>query len=146
VRKQKGARHGKKAKLLERRIEKLFNQLPVRITAIYDAELAQLKLIAPAPGDETLVSDWLANRQQIQDLTRQANALEKRANRLFDRAFTKHSFQAYKKLTRKVDRLERQVNQIYRQVEPLTNKDVEIGTQLGATYCVTDATGPPAVA
>jgi hypothetical protein len=132
---------GRKQEQLEARIEKLFTQLPGQSLAIAYAALAQLRSVSAAPGDEALVSTWLANRQTILDLSEQANRIQKRADRLFNRAFKGRSFRAFTRLTRRVDALQRKAYRIYEQIEPLADKDVELGTQLGATYCVTEATG-----
>jgi hypothetical protein len=129
----------------EREANRLFNQLPFQIKAIYDAELAQLKQVAPAAGDESLVANWLGNRQAIQDLNAQFNALEQRIERLFTREFKRRRFnlKAFERSERKQKRLEAQATALYEQLEQAENKDVEFGTQLGATYCVTQATGTP---
>jgi hypothetical protein len=135
----------RKQSKLERQVERLYEQLPFQVHAIYDAELAQLKQVAPAPGDETVTSNWLANRQAIQDLDAQFDALEQRIEKLFARAFSRRRIKVdtFAKVERKQKRLEAQANVIYEQLEQAGNKDVELGTQLGATYCVTQATGTP---
>jgi hypothetical protein len=134
---------GKKRDKLEARIEQLFTQLPGESLAISYAELAQLRSVNAAPGDDGLVSTWLANRQKILDLSAQANRIQKRADRLINRTFKVHSFRAFTRLTRRVNALQRKAYQVYEQIEPLADKDVELGTQLGATYCVTEATVLP---
>jgi uncharacterized phage infection (PIP) family protein YhgE len=130
---------GKKRTRLANQIDKLFFRLPDQTLAVSYAELAQLRLIAPAAGDETLVSDWLSNRQLLLDLSAQYNQLEKQSEKLFNR--TSHSFRGFRKLQRRQHQLDQRANQLYQQFEPLGEKDVELGTQLGATYCVTGATG-----
>jgi hypothetical protein len=132
---------GKKRRKLEARSERLFEQLPDLSLAIYYTELERLKAVAPAAGDESLVSEWLATRQAGLDLTAQANRIEKRAERLFSRGFEGHSLRAAERWEKKLEKLEKQVNQLYQQAEPLYEKDIELGTKLGATYCVTQATG-----
>jgi ribosome-associated translation inhibitor RaiA len=138
--KEKKAR-GRKVAKIEQAIERLFNQIPVQSLAIADAEHAQVKQIAPAPGDEALVSEWVGINQSVLDLNRQIQAIERRAERLFDAPFKGHSIRAFGKRDRKQKRLERQANGLYQQLEPLYDRYVEVGTQLGATYCVTSATG-----
>lgn len=136
-------KRNKKESKLQRRVERLFSQLPFQAQAIYDTELAQLKQVASAPGDEALVSSWLANRQTMQDLNKQFNVLEARIERLFNREFKRRIIRSFDKLQRKENGLEKKADAIYQQLEPLRNNDVQLGTQLGATYCVTDATGTP---
>jgi ribosome-associated translation inhibitor RaiA len=134
---------GKKRKKLEARSERLFEQLPDLSLAIYFRELDRLKGVPPATGDETLVSDWLTNRQTALDLTAQANRIGKRADRLFTKGFRGHTLKAIQRWEKKFKKLQQQVNQIYQELEPLNERDIELGTQLGATYCVTFATGQP---
>ena len=138
-----GPKRNKKESKLQRRVERLFSQLPFQVQAIYDTELAQLKQVASAPGDEPLVSTWLANRQTMQDLNKQFNVLEARIERLFNREFKRRIIRSFEKLERKENRLQKKADAIYARLEPLRNGDVQLGTQLGATYCVTDATGTP---
>ena len=132
---------GKKAAKIEKRIERLFVQLPDQSQAILDTEFAQLKNVPPAPGDESLVSDWLAVRQSVADLVRQLNAIEKRIEKLEDFEPKRFSIRKFKRQGRRADRLERKANQLYEQIEALGDRDLELGTRLGATYCVTGATG-----
>jgi hypothetical protein len=134
---------GKKRRKLEARSERLFEQLPGLSLAIYLRELESLKGVPATPGDETLVSDWLTNRQTVLDLTAQANRIGRRADRLFTKGFRGHTLKAIQRWENKFRKLQQRVNQIYQQLEPLDDKDVELGTRLGATYCVTDATGQP---
>jgi hypothetical protein len=108
---------------------------------IYTAAFAQIALIPSAPGDESLVSRWLANDYLIQALTEQATELSKRIDRLFNREFTGKKIGSFRNYEQKLRRLERKSNRINRQLEIAYDLDVELGTQLGVTYCVTGATG-----
>jgi hypothetical protein len=138
--KEKKAR-GKKQAKLENKIDRLFSQIDDQSLAIADATHAQLKLIPAAPGDEQLVADWLGISQGLLDLIGQLNALNAKIEKLFFAPPKGHSLRAFMKQERKVKRLEKQANGLYAQLEPLNEKDIELGTQLGATYCVTGATG-----
>jgi hypothetical protein len=136
--------HGKKRARLERRIDGLFFRLDDEILAVYSAALAQLQLVPPAPGDEGLVTEWLATRQALQNLSAQSNALVQRIDRLFTRQFQDiRSYRAYLRLEKKLKRLERKANALQAQIIPLYEKDIELGAKLGATYCVSEATGTP---
>lgn len=133
---------GEKRARLQRRLDGLYFRLQDQILAITADALAQLKLVPPAPGDDGIVSEWLATRQALHDLSAQSNALERRILRLFTRQFERaRSFRAFLRLDRKLKRLERQANALQAQLLPLYEKDIELGAKLGATYCVTEATG-----
>jgi hypothetical protein len=134
--------HGKKRIRVQRRLDELFYRLDDQVLAVYSGALAQLKLIPPAPGDEALVAEWLATRQALQDLSAKSNALFQRIDRLFTRGFHEaRSFRAFRRLERKMERLEKRANALQAQILPLYEKDLELGAKLGATYCVTEATG-----
>jgi hypothetical protein len=133
--------HGRKRAKLESKIETLFNQIDDQSLAIADATHSQLKLIAAAPGDEQLVADWLTTAQTSLDLIRQVDAIEARIEKLFNAPFKGHSIRAFRKRDRTQKRLEQQANALYAQLDPLNEKYVEQGTELGATYCVTGASG-----
>jgi predicted nucleic acid-binding Zn-ribbon protein len=136
--------HGKKRRRLEDRADALFSQLDDQNLAIYSAEFAQLKLVAPAPGDESLVAQWLGVQQTLFDLSAQISALEQRQARLFGKNFRKiHSINAFKRLEKKGRRLSRQEDALYEQLEQVYEQDIELGAKLGASYCVTEATGQP---
>jgi hypothetical protein len=121
--------------------DRLFLEISERTLAISAAALGQLRQVAPAPGDEALVTSWLANRQMIQELGERSARLERQSLRLFNRSDRIHSIRGLKRLEQKERRLNRQSNRLYAQLEPAYELDVELGTQLGATYCVTGATG-----
>jgi superfamily II RNA helicase len=134
--------HGKKRKKILNRLEGLFYDITDQQVAVYNAELGRLKQVSAAPGDEKLVSDWLTARQQVLDLTSQANAIARVSDRLFTRAFEKtRSLRQFIRLQKKVSALDRQVDVLYSQIEPLYRQDIELGAKLGAAYCVSEATG-----
>jgi ribosome-associated translation inhibitor RaiA len=133
---------GKKRRRLESRSEALFDQLPAQSIAIGEATLVRLRQVPPAPGDESLVSDWLTGRETLFGLIRQSNAIELRIEHLFDNRIFKRA-RGFRMLDRKERRLRREAVALHQQIEPLVNRDVELGTQLGAAYCETGATGSP---
>jgi hypothetical protein len=120
----------------------LFYDITDQQVAVYNGELGRLKQVPAAPGDEKLVSDWLAARQQVLDLTTQANALARVEDRLFTRAFEKvTSLRKFIRLQKKVSAIDRQLNVLQSQIDPLYRQDIELGAKLGAAYCVSEATG-----
>jgi hypothetical protein len=132
---------GKKRERIEKRLNVLFDQLPVQGLAIFSTEIGQLAQVAPAPGDEAVVADWIAGRRSLVDLIAQSNAIETRLEHLFDSNRIFHSLRGFRKLDRKERRLKRQAAALAPQIEALEKKDLELGTELGATYCVTGASG-----
>lgn len=131
---------GKKRRKIQKRAESLFDQLPNQSLAIFATEVTQLAQVPAASGDEGLVSEWIAGRRSLLDLLTQTNAIELRIEHLFDNV-TFRSPRGFRKLDRKEKRLQRQANLLYQQIEALAEKDLELGTELGATYCETGATG-----
>jgi hypothetical protein len=131
---------GKKRRKIQKRAESLFDQLPGQSLAIFGNEVAQLTQVPAAPGDEGLVSDWISGRVSLVDLVRQSNAIELRIEHLYDNVVFR-SPRGFRKLDRKEKRLQRQANSLYQQIRALSDRDLELGTELGATYCVTGATG-----
>jgi hypothetical protein len=121
--------------------DRLFYEAYERSEIIYAAALAQIGQVAPAPGDESLVSRWLSTNHLIQDLNEQATELSKRIDRLFNREFTGRTIRSFRKFEQRTKRLERKSKRIYAQLEIAYDLDLELGTELGATYCVTGATG-----
>jgi hypothetical protein len=140
---------GKKRRKIEQRIERLFEQAPSQSLAIVSAELAQLKAVSPAAGDETLVGEWLAKRDLEVQLYLQSIQIEAQIDKVFEKDFVAHSYKQLLKKTRRQDRLlkrlQRQENSLYEQLEAANKADLELGTELGATYCVTGATGTVSV-
>jgi hypothetical protein len=136
---------GRKRQKIEQRIERLFEQLPSQSLAIVNAELAQLKTVSPAQGDETLVGEWLGKRDLEVQLYVQAIGIEAQIEKVYEKDVFAHSYKQLLKKTRRQDRqvkrLRRQENSLYEQIEAAFKADLELGTELGANYCVTGATG-----
>jgi hypothetical protein len=132
---------GKKQKLPPfDKISQLFNWYTRQVLAVEDSELASLRAVAPAPGDETLVADWLNARGLQIALYRQILPIEKQIEKLF--FASPRSPGKYERIERRLKKLERRSNQIYAQLLAAYENDIELGAQLGASYCVTQASGP----
>lgn len=140
---------GKKQRKLERQQERLYEQIPFQFLGLESAELAQLKSVLPAPGDESLVRDWLASRELKLSLYQQSIPIEQRIETVYEKPIDANSLKKFerklKRQDRQVKRLERQLDSLYDQSEAAGKVDLELGTQLGATYCVTQATGSATV-
>ena len=134
---------GKKNDRLFQQLSKVFFDAGDQSLAVARAALAQVRVVLPAPGDESIVSEWLATDQALLDMSAESNALSRRIDRLFTAEITFHSFRALERHERKLKRLEQQANTLYAQIEPLAERYTELGAKLGATYCVSDATGGP---
>jgi hypothetical protein len=132
----KGAEGRKRQKLLARD-RKLSSALPDRHLRIRYSELAQLRAVAPAPGDDGLVATWLDGRKQNLDLTSKVNSIDRRVERLFKR-FRTRDIEELNRLDRKIRVLDKRANELNNQVFELETQNDELGTQLGATECVTD--------
>lgn len=136
---------GKKARRLRKKIDRLYNQLPSQWLAIFQSEFEQLKAVPPAPGDEGLVSDWLGNRGRLLSLTAQLFEVERQLEKLYDGVHRAHSLRAFKRLLKRQERQEKRLEalneSLYEQLESASKIDLELGTRVGATYCVTGATG-----
>jgi len=131
----------KKARRLRERSEQLYDQLPFQILAVYRAELDQLKSIAAPPGYESTVASWLANRQQIATLYEHYLQIE---DELYPGPRISHKRTSRKAIIRehkRRDKLERQLLQIEEQFVTAAKVDLELGSRMGAAYCVTGATG-----
>jgi len=135
----------KQARRFSKRFGKLYDELPFKILAIYQAELDQLKSIAPPPGYEETVASWLANRQQILTLYQQYLQIEQEEDNGFGTLHKRPSRKAIKRRQKRRDNLERLSDQIEEQFVTDSKIDLELGAKLGAAYCVTGATGSLAV-
>src|SRR4051794_7013577 len=137
--------HGKKRRRVEQQQERLYEQIPFQFLGLESAELTQLKAIAPAPGDDSLVRDWLGSRELKLSLYQQTIPIEQRIEKVYETDIGASSLKKFerklKRQQRQVKRLERQLDSLYDQYEAAGKVDLELGTQLGATYCVTQATG-----
>jgi ribosome-associated translation inhibitor RaiA len=141
-RKESKVRGKKKREKIESRLSSLFFDAGDQNVAVYAAEVARLKQVSAAPGDESLVSDWLAARQEVVDLSAESNTLQREEDRLFTRTYAgAHSLRKFLRLQKRLSVLDRQLNVLEAQLDPLYTKDIELGAKLGASYCVSSATG-----
>jgi hypothetical protein len=131
----------KKALRNLQRAEQLYEELPFKELAIYQAELEQLKAIAPPPGYEGTVASWLGVRQEIATLYQQYLVNEQQQDRLFVGQRGKRSRKAIKRRHKRHEALERTALQIVVQLLTDSKIDLELGSKMGAAYCVTGATG-----
>lgn len=107
-----------------------------QIVAAFRSELTALDALAPAPGDESIVSSWLSNRHLIQDLVETHIALDRHLQRLDERVFNgKHGPRAVKRFLKRERRIDRRLSRMARQVEQAAPVDVQLGWTLGATEC-----------
>lgn len=134
-------RNRKKARRLLDRAERLYEQLPFQFLAIYQAELDQLKSIAPPPGYEGTVASWLATRQEIATLYQQYLQIQQEEDRLFGPPGKRRSRKAIKRARKRRESLERASVRIVVRFGTDDKIDLELGAKLGAAYCVTGATG-----
>jgi hypothetical protein len=119
---------------LNRRIERLEIQMRVQFSAIFHSELDQLRQVAPAPGDEALVADWIATRESLLGIWDQNTEIIKRILRLNQlSAKGRISLRAF---IRAGNRISKQATRLLNQYLTLGGKDYDLGTQLGATPCV----------
>jgi hypothetical protein len=130
----------KQARRLSRRREQLEEQLPFQTIGIYQAELDQLKALVAPPGYEDTVASWLGTRQRIATLYLQVIQIDQEEETGFDfhKRPTRKAIKRRQKRMRNLDRLYQQsVDQLLIDVQT----DLELGTRMGAAYCVTGATG-----
>ena len=117
----------KKFLRIHRRIGRLDIREREQLSALFRSELEQRKQVAPAPGDEALVAEWLSNREVLTGLYDQRTELDRQIQRVtYDRRSGR----------RALARLLNQVSQIGSQAFPLSFRDFELAAQLGAGSCV----------
>lgn len=121
-------------------LTRIFNHYNRLLLAVEDSELASLVQIAAAPGDEALVADWLRSRELQNRLYREAIHIEARIEKLF-RANLRTRKEVLR-LLKKLEKLERRYERIVEQAAAAYETDIEVGARLGASYCITDASGP----
>jgi DNA repair exonuclease SbcCD ATPase subunit len=134
------AKNRKQARRLRKRAEQLEEQLPFQIVALYKAELDSLKALAAPPGYESTVAAWLGTRQRIATLYDQYLQVEQELENGFGN-FRGKSKKAIKRLQKREHNLYRLEDQIIDQFYIEYEADIELGTRMGAAYCVTGATG-----
>jgi hypothetical protein len=131
----------KKALRALQRAEQLYDELPFKLLAIYQAELEQLKAIAPPPGYEETVARWLGVRGEIGALYQQYLVNEQQQHQLFEIRPKKPSRKALKRRHKRHEALEKIAVQIIVQLVNDSEVDLELGSKMGAAYCVTGADG-----
>jgi hypothetical protein len=131
----------KKFLRFHRRAEQLYEQLPFQILALYRAELDQLKAIGPPPGYEGTVASWLVARAEIASLYEQSLQIDQERERGFGSSHKRPSRKAIKRRQKRARNLDRLSEQIDGQLLTDADADLELGTRMGAAYCVTGATG-----
>jgi hypothetical protein len=135
------AKNRKQARRLSKREDQLYVQLPFQTQALYQAELDQLKKLAAPPGYENTVATWLGNRQEISTLYLQVIQIEVQEEQGLGR-FPRHpTRKALKRRHNRFEKLERLYNAAVDRIVILLDVDLELGTRMGAAYCVTGATG-----
>ena len=126
------------------RFERLYEQLPNKVIALYKAELEQLKAVAPPPGYEDTVATWLANRGEIFSLYEQYLRIERELDGpLVDRGKDgkRPSRKAIKRAQKRYENLYEREERIEERIANDLEVNLELGTKLGAAYCVTGADG-----
>jgi hypothetical protein len=109
-----------------------------RSLAILRRELGSLRQVAPAPGEEALVSSWLSTRRSIQKLTERDVALARRLQRLEDKFFNgkQHSAQGLEPLIRRVGRMGHSINRLEGRVSRAAESEANLAFTLGALDCI----------
>jgi hypothetical protein len=131
----------KQARRLSNRADQLYEQLPFQTQALYQAELDQLKALAAPPGYENTVATWLGTRQEISTLYLQVIQIEQREEQGFGRLPRHPSRKALKRRHKRYEALERLYDAAIDRFLIIAEVDLELGTRMGAAYCVTGATG-----
>jgi hypothetical protein len=131
----------KQARRLHDRADQLYEQEPFQAQAIYQAELDQLKALSAPPGYENTVATWLGARQEFATLYLQIIQLDQREEQGFG-SFPRHpSRKALKRRQKRIQALERRYDAAVDRILVIAQVDLELGTRMGAAYCVTGATG-----
>jgi hypothetical protein len=131
----------KQARRRRARADQLYEQEPFQAQAIYQAELNQLKALSAPPGYENTVATWLGARQEFSTLYLQIIQLEQREEQGFG-SFPRHpSRKALKRRHKRYQALERRYDAAIDRILIIAAVDLELGTRMGASYCVTGATG-----
>jgi hypothetical protein len=130
----------KQARRIWAREEQLYEQLPFQTQALYQAELDQLKALAAPPGYENTVATWLGARQEISTLYLQIIQIDQQEEHLGD-IRKRPSRKAIKRRHKRYQALERLYNAAVDRILIVAEVDLELGTRMGAAYCVTGATG-----
>ena len=129
----------KQARRLDKRVDRLYEQLPLQYIALYRAELDQLKPVAAPPGYEDVVARWIGTRDEILALYQQYVQID---SELEGSHPGRHpSRKALRRRSKRRANLERLEQQIEERFFVDSEVDLELGAKLGAAYCVTGADG-----
>jgi hypothetical protein len=131
----------KQARRIWAREEQLYDQLPFQTQALYQSELDQLKALAAPPGYENTVASWLGARQEIATLYLQYVQADQQADQGFANPGKRPSRKQIKRHHKRLQALERIQDAAIARIITLADVDLELGTRMGAAYCVTGATG-----
>jgi hypothetical protein len=106
--------------------------------ALLRRELRSLRRIAPAPGDEALVSSWLSLRSSIQGLVERDIAISRHLQRLEEAFFNGrgHPTRRLKSLFRRVGQMGRTINRLEGRVGRAVDAEAGLSYTLGATDCI----------
>lgn len=138
------SKNRKQARKRVRKFERIYEQLPFRILALYKAELEQLKAIAPPPGYEDTVARWLGTRGDIAALYERYLQIDQELEGPLvepGKNGKKPSRKAIKRAQKRRTTLHRLEDQIEEQFLNDSEVDLELGAKMGAAYCVTSADG-----
>ena len=129
---------GQRRETLLAKDRKLSLALPDRHLAIRYDELRGLQTVAPAPGDQSLVSSWLAARRSGLDLNHRLNKLDRRDDRLLKRTAQTIDIETLNRLDRKIRVLDKRASRLENKVIAAESTDFDLGAELGANDCISD--------
>jgi hypothetical protein len=106
--------------------------------AILRRELSSVRRVAPAPGDQALVSSWLDTRDSIQHLVERDVDLARRLQRLEDKFFSgkETSTRRLKPFIQRVGRMGRTINWLEGRVSRASETEESLAFTLGAIDCI----------
>jgi hypothetical protein len=109
-----------------------------RSLKILRGELGALGRVVPAPGDEALVSSWLAARRSIQDLVERDVALTRSLQRLEKKFFNgrQHPTRRLKGLFRRTGRMGHTINRIEGKVSRAADTEASLALTLDTLDCI----------
>jgi hypothetical protein len=116
-------------------IGRVFRSINRKLAAAAVATQAEIDLVTPAPGDESIVAAWSAARNQQLVLIKRVDRLDAKISKMFD----KPRFDP--KIFKRIANFEEKMNKLSGRIEALYETDIELATALGVPYCVTGATG-----
>lgn len=101
-------------------------------------ELAALRSVSAAPGDDGLVASWLDARERRLDLSKELGQIDRRVHKLSNRTRTTHSIETLIRIDRKIKKLDRRAAHVEDKLISAESQDDDLGSQLGATACIID--------